>query len=117
MYDMLPFPNIMAANIEEVVAQTNNYLMQLKETLEFALTNISTENLSSELIDKLNVLGTDIEKSIEDRDDQLQQVSNQALSVSDVLNSSAFDLAVRGKLPNITLTVNFDTGNLEYTSS
>ena len=117
MYDMLPYPNIMAANIEEVVAQTNNYLMQLKETLEFALTNISTENLSSELINKLNVLGADIEKSIEDRDDQLQQVASKTLTVSDVLNSSAFDLAVKGKLSNIKFTINFNTGNLEYTTS
>ena len=117
MYDMLPYPNIMAANIEELVTQTNNYLMQLKETLEFALTNISTENLSSELTDKLNVLGADIEKSIEDRDDQIQQVSNQALSVSDVLNSSAFNIAVEGKISKLKFKVNFDTGNLEYTTS
>ena len=129
MYDILPFPNITATNIEELVAQTNNYLIQFKETLEFALTNISTDNLSPDLIEKLNVLGADIEKSIEERDDQIQQVANKTLSVSDVINSYAFSLAVGNAvdkavdktIPNevskINFSVNFDTGHLEYTTS
>ena len=90
MYDMLPFPNINGVNVEEQVAQLNNYLIQFKETLEFILTNISVDNLSSELVDKLNSLGADIEQSVEDRDDQIQQVSNNALTVSDVINSTSF---------------------------
>lgn len=117
MYDILPFPNITATNIEGLKAQTNDYLIQLKETLEFAITNISTDNLSQDLIGKLNALGADIEKNVEESADQLQQVSNNALSISDVINSSAFDYAVRSKIPNINFSVNFDTGNLEYTTS
>jgi hypothetical protein len=116
MYDILPFPNITATNINDLVAQANNYLMQFKETLEFALTNISTDNLSQDLIEKLNSLGADIEKSIEDRDDQIQQVSNQAITVSDVINSPSFVAAVNNKISNIKFTINFNTGNLEYTS-
>lgn len=99
MYDMLPFPNIMAKNTEEQIFQINNYIIQFKETLEFILTNISVENLSQDLIEKLNTLGADIEKSIEDRDDQIQQVSNNALSVSDVINSPAFSMALDGAKP------------------
>jgi predicted DNA-binding protein YlxM (UPF0122 family) len=117
MYDLLPFPNISATNIEDLVAQTNNYLIQFKEALEFALTNISTDNLSQNLVEKLNTLGADIEKSIEERDDQLQQVANKTLSISDVINSDTFSLAVEGKISNIKFSVNFDTGNLEYTKS
>lgn len=159
MYDMLPFPTINARKTEEQVAQINNYLIQFKESLEFILTNISIENLSQDLIIKLNTLGADIEKSNEDRDDQIQQMSNKTLTVSDVINSLAFKLALEnvtpkqylvsaeqlqvsnepdginiyaikdssgktknlqvknGSTPNVIFTVNFETGNLEYTTS
>lgn len=159
MYDMLPFPNITATNIAEQTAQINNYLIQFKETLEFILTNISTDNLSPELIDKLNGLGADIEKTTEEATEQIQQVSNKAITVSDVINSQAFKSAVdsavpqkylvsaeqiqtsqesgginiyaiedasgkvsqftvhNGKTPNVEFSVNFDTGNLDYTTS
>lgn len=155
MYDILPFPNIVAGSVEEQTAQINNYLIQLKETLEFVLTNISIENLSQDLIVRLNTLGADIQKSNEDREDQLQQVSNKTLSVSDVINSAAFKAALpqnylvsaeqiqtseeseginiyaiedesgeikqftvkNGKTPNVEFSVNFNTGNLDYTTS
>lgn len=117
MYDMLPFPNISATNAEELSSQINNYLIQFKETLEFALTNISPDNLSQDLIEQLNTLGADIEKSNEDRDEQINQISNNTLSVSDVINSDAFNLAVEGKISSIKFSVNFETGNLEYTTS
>lgn len=120
MYDMLPFPNVNGATPEEQVAQINDFLIQFKEALEFILSNISVENLSQDLVDKLNKLGADIEQSVEDRDDQIQQVSNQAITVSDVINSPSFGEAVKSevssKVSNIKFTVNFDTGNLEYTS-
>ena len=118
MYDMLPFPNVNAATPEEQVAQINDFLIQFKETLEFILTNISVENLSQDLVDKLNRLGAEIEQSVEDRDDQIQQVSNKAITVSDVINSPSFNAAVKSevssKVSNIKFTIDFDTGNLEY---
>ena len=118
MYDMLPFPNTNAANTEEQVALINNYLVQLKETLEFILTNISTENLSQDLIDKLNTLGADIQKYNESQEEQIQQIAgNQSLTIGDVVNSSAFNTAIKSGVSNIKFTVNFDTGNLEYTTS
>lgn len=142
MYDMLPFPNITATTAEEQVSQINNYLIQFKETLEFILTNISVDNLSQELIDKLNSLGSDIKKSYEQREEEIQQVSGKMLSVSDVINSSIFQKdmeereadimenmvqstefqeIVEAKLPtteeiveSMNLRVNYDTGHLEY---
>ena len=159
MYDILPFPNIITGSVEEQTAQINNYLIQLKESLEFILTNISTENLSQELIEKLNTLGADIEKSNVERDDQLNQIANKTLSVSDVINSQAFKVALsnvtpkeylvsaeqietseepeglniyaiedssgevvqftikNGKTPNVSFSVDFNTGNLEYITS
>ena len=94
MYDMLPFPNITAKTIEEQNAQINNYLIQFKENLEFILTNISTDNLSSALVDKLNSLGAEIEKTTEEATEQIQQMSNKAITVSDVINSQVFKAAV-----------------------
>ena len=99
MYDLLPFPNITSSDVDGLVGQVNNYLIQFKETLEFILTNISTENLSDDLVLKLNDLGAEIEKSNEEREEQLNQVSNKAISVSDVINSNAFKQALGGATP------------------
>lgn len=90
MFDMLPFPNITATNAEEQAVQTNNYLIQLKESLEFILTNISVDNLSQELITTINSLGAEVKKNQTDRDEEMQQVTNRILTASDVVNSSAY---------------------------
>ncbi len=150
MYDMLPFPNISATNIEELSFQTNNYLIQFKETLEFILTNIGADNLSQELMEKLNSLGAEVEKTVEETDDQFRQVAGKTITVADVINADAFKNALPqnylksveradngvvvhaiedgseatkqytikdGKTPDVDFTINFETGNLEYTSS
>ena len=159
MYDILPFPNIVSKNPEEQIAEINNYLIQLKETLEFILTDISIDNLSQGLVEKLNSLGADIEKTNVDRDDQIQQLSNKTLTVSDVINSIAFKTALEGtapkqylisaeqlqvsnepnginiyvikdssgevksfqvkngSTPKVNFSIDFNTGNLEYTTS
>lgn len=147
---MLPFPNINATSIEELSFQTNNYLIQFKETLEFILTNIGEDNLSSDMIETLNSLGAEVEKSIEETDDQFQQVAGKTITVADVINSPAFEEALpkeylksvevvneglnvyaiedkngeikqytlkHGKTPKVEFTVDFNTGNLEYTTS
>ncbi len=162
MYDMLPFPNITATTAEEQAFQVNSYLIQLKETLEFILSNISAENLSPTLLDKLDNIGAEIERTTEEATDQIQQVSNKAITVSDVINSRAFDAALdgavphqyvvsveqveasqesggmnvysvedasgtikqmtikngeKGDTPKVAFSVNFSTGNLDYTTS
>lgn len=114
MYDMLPFPNTLGKTPEEQVAEINNYLIQFKESLEFILSNITEENLSQELIEKLNSLGADVEKTSEETEDQLSQIAGKSLTVSDVVNSVAFSSAVESEINNIKFSVNFTTGNLEY---
>lgn len=94
MYDMLPFPNITATNIEELTFQANNYLIQFKETLEFILANIGPDNLSQDLMEKLNSLGAEVEKTVEETEDQFQQVAGKTITVADVINSPAFKNAV-----------------------
>lgn len=112
MVDMLPFPRTNGRTAEEKISEINSYLIQFKETLEFILTNISMENLSDELIKILNDMGAEIEKSTIDTEEQMQQVSNKSLSVSDVINSDLFKAAI---VNSVEFTVNFDTGHLEYT--
>lgn len=97
MYDILPFPNITATDTKEQVAQINNYLIQFKETLEFILTNISADNLSPDLLEKLNSLGAEMQTSREEQEDVTQQIMQRTITVSDVINSHLFkDSTVKG---------------------
>ena len=116
MLDMLPFPRITESKTEkQQIAELVSYLTQFKETLEFALMNISSDNLSPGLISKLNSLGADIEQSNTVREDEVAQVKAQALTVSDVCNSELFKLSVESETSKfISFNVNFETGHLEY---
>lgn len=118
MMDMLPFLRTIGGTPEEQIAEISNYLIQFKETLEFILMNISTENLSPELIKKLNELGADIKKSDTDREEAIAQLSkNNVLSIYDVINSELFKSEITKSISNIKFTINFDNGYLEYAMS
>lgn len=158
MYDILPFPNITATETGEQVEQINNYLIQFKETLEFILTNISADNLSPDLRQQLNSLGTEIKTSKETQEDVTQQLAQKTLTVSDVVNSQLFKDAIpseyivsgeqtststedngenvytfqkadgttdefrcrngsKGNPPKVTFSVDYNTGELLYTTS
>ena len=113
--DMFPFPSVTGKTSEEQIRDILNYLVQFKETLEFALMNISTENLSSDLVNRLNDLGANIQSNSAERESELAQITQkQTLSVFDVLNSDAFKLSVQNEIQGINFSVNFDTGHLEY---
>lgn len=116
MVDAFPFPRITEETSEKQIKQLVDYLIQFKETLEFALTNISTENLSPELISKLNELGADIQKSNDARAEELAQLTVDTLTISDVCNSNTFKDAVKSEVKkhNVTINVNTETGHLEY---
>ena len=105
MVELFPFPRIMGRNAEEQIKELCDYLIQFKETLEFALMNISTDNLSSDLVAKLNDLGADIERSKEERVENFAQVSNNALTVSDVCNSDVFKAAVQNETEELRTKV------------
>ena len=115
MVDMLPFPRITGETPDKKVVEVIDYLIQFKETLEFILMNISIDNLSPDLVRKLNELGADIEKSIADRESEIAQVSNfSSITVSDVCNSEIFKNEIENNVMKLKFHVNFDTGNLEY---
>lgn len=112
MTDILPFPHITATEPREQLVQLKDYLFQFKEELEFILSNLNENNLSQELIDKLNFLGADIDKNDDDSNDQMWQMGSRIVTVSDVINSTAFNMALESKIP--TFSINFETGQLEY---
>lgn len=117
MMDLFPFPRTSGSSTEEKVEDIFNYLIQFKETLEFALMNISTENLSPDLINKLNGLGADIKKSNEDRESEISQVSHNTLTIGDVCNSELVKDTIADEIgKHVTISVNFETGHLEYTT-
>jgi hypothetical protein len=109
MFDMFEYPTITSTNPSDQIRELQNYLVQFKETLEFILTNISTDNLSPELVAKLNDLGANIESNKAENEDMVQQITNRSITVSDVINSPLFKEATE-----VTLSVNYETGNLEY---
>ena len=115
MYDMLPFPSITAKTPEEQIAELTSYLIQFKETLEFLLANISVENLSQELVQELNDLGAGIASNVEEQENQLSQIASKTITVSDVINSEAYKASVKSEVSKTKFSVNFETGELEYT--
>lgn len=118
MVDMLPFPRITGDTPEKQISELLSYLIQFKETLEFALMNISQENLSPDLVAKLNDLGANIQQSNSEKEDEIAQImKNNTLTVSDVVNSDVFKEAVDNEINGIQFVVNFNTGCLEYTNT
>ncbi len=116
MMDILPFPKVIGSTPKEQIQELISYLIQFKETLEFALMNISEENLSPDLVKMLNGLGVDIENSRTERESELAQVSSKGslITVFDVINSDAFNTKLKNEVSNIKFNVNLDTGHLEY---
>ena len=118
MNDMLEFPNITALDTAGQIQQIRSYLIQLKEQLEFILTNIGSDNLSVALRQQLNKLGADIRTTQTETSNSVQRVesavSKQVLTVSDVINSTQYQ--ANGSLKLIDGTVIcYGTGAAEVT--
>ena len=112
MFDVLPFPNLVGNDPAEQIEQMYSYLIQLKETLEFVLTDISADNLSAELRQMLKNLGADISTQKEEQDIVNQQIIKRTLTVDDVTSSAEFERAIIERIP--VFTVNMETGCLDY---
>ena len=52
----LPFPPILNGEPEEQIQLIYNYLFQLKESLEFTIDNIGSDNLSTQLIGQIETI-------------------------------------------------------------
>ena len=82
MYDMLPFLRITGNTPEKQITEITEYLTQFKETLEFILSNISLENLSPELVRRLEVLDNTIAQINSNREEEIAQISRKMSSES-----------------------------------
>ena len=106
MFDTLPFPNMTAKDADERSRQTVEYLFQLREELVFIL-----ESMVSGEYGKI-LSNASAAKEVE------ELVGSQGgLTVAEVINSAAFKSALAGSAQDLTFTVNFETGNLEYNKS
>lgn len=98
----LPYPNINGETDEKKLAQINNYLIQLKDALEFTLMSMSDENrvmsqslekglssIDAEIEDNLSQVNSlkigagDVSISLNDSDDELRLVGNRVIIESD----------------------------------
>lgn len=118
MFDTLPFPNMTAKDAEERSKQTIDYLLQLREELVFILDSIVSGDFGKVTTQ------TEVVKAME----ALSDASGNDLTVAEVINSAAFKASLNGvmetiptevkkEVAKVKFTVNFDTGNLEYTTS
>ena len=114
MYDLLPFPSIMEKTPEKQILELTSYLIQFKESLEFILTNIGTENLSPELMAQLQNLSTANGGNTSIMQEEFTQLASRSLTISDVINSDVFKQSVKDISGDVEFTINFETGNLEY---
>lgn len=115
MVDVFSFPTDSGTTYDERIANIIGYLIQFKETLEFALNNISSENLSPELLNKLNDLGANIEQNKTERESEIAQLSSKSsLTIFDVINSETFKHGITQGISNIKFNINFENGHLEY---
>ena len=95
MRDLLPFPLLRGKLPETQIEELVTYLVQLKEELEFILSNISEDNLSEGLKKRLNSLGESIGTNTTKSEDELLQVTSKILSVRDIVGTDVFKEAVR----------------------
>ena len=80
MMDMFPFPRVTGETAEEQIASLVSYITQFKETLEFALMNISEDNLSADLMGRIKAIEEEIRKNKEDREEEVAQLANKVLN-------------------------------------
>lgn len=77
MFDVLPFLMPTSPTTEGQVKEIIDYLAQLKEQLEFVLSNISEKNFSESFKQKLKEMDDSIKSAEKNRTEELAQVSNK----------------------------------------
>lgn len=95
MFDILPYPQITGETPEEQVKELYDYLLRLKEELEFILQNIGSDNLSEEFQKKLSVLGIEVRTASSDAQDAQTIAKNSGITVDDVIGSEKFKASVK----------------------
>ena len=80
MFDALPIPRLREKTPEKQISELMDYLLQFKEALEFILINISEDNLSPELRNKLDTLVKAVEENGRYKEEELAQIAGKNTS-------------------------------------
>lgn len=96
---------------KEKVNAIERFVVALWEDVESALSNIGSDNLSSELYEKLIALGVDINRNKTEIEENTQGGKQGEVDIMSIVTSAIFKNAVKGLL---NFRVNFETGELEY---
>jgi hypothetical protein len=96
---------------DKKLSAIERFVVAFWEDVERALSDIGSDNLSSELYDKLNSLGASLEKNKTEINENARGGTQGEVNIMDIVTSALFKNAVKGLL---NFRVNFDTGELEY---
>lgn len=97
MEHLIPYPNFRAVDERNKVKQMEDYLYQLRETLELALTDIGPANFSAAFRMELQNIGMEmqnVQTNTEESQQRVERVSGAQITVSDVLNSEAYKASI-----------------------
>lgn len=104
-------PRFNGLDEKEKVNAIERFVVALWEDVESALSNIGSDNLSSELYEKLIALGVDINRNKTEIEENTQGGKQGEVDIMSIVTSALFKNAVKGLL---NFRVNFETGELEY---
>ena len=104
-------PRFNGLDDKQKVNAIERFVVALWEDVESALSNIGSDNLSSELYEKLIALGVDINRNKTEIEENTQGGKQGEVDIMSIVTSALFKNAVKGLL---NFRVNFETGELEY---
>ena len=104
-------PRFNGLDDKQKVNAMERFVVALWEDVESALSNIGSDNLSSELYEKLIALGVDINRNKTEIEENTQGGKQGEVDIMSIVTSAIFKNAVKGLL---NFRVNFETGELEY---
>lgn len=86
----LPFPPILNGEPEEQIQLIYNYLFQMKESLEFTIDNIGSDNLSTQLIVQIETIQSMIKSANESAEHAQIMAQKNGITIEDVISSELF---------------------------
>ena len=102
--DKLPNLDINPRSVEGTQRVLVEYILKLKDALEFILNDIGIDNLSKDVIDVLRKVDNSLSRIDEENGENIQQLNSK--TVSDVINSDALKNEI------LSYRVDLSTGKL-----
>ena len=77
MFEFLPVLDLKGKTTVQKVDEMEQYLVKFRKELELVLGNISTENLSPTLLNRIESLEKTVKAETEKRDEEISQLANK----------------------------------------